>query len=78
MDMEDIRKLQEIVEAADKLDMQGKYEKAVEFYDNALAIDPDDADVLYDKGETLIKLGRTPEAMKCFDTATQMYVSGLG
>jgi tetratricopeptide (TPR) repeat protein len=78
MDMEDIRKLQEIVEAADKLDMQGKYEKAVAAYDNALAIDPDDADVLFDKGETLLKLGRTPEAMKCFDTATQMYVSGLG
>jgi len=78
MDMKDIRKLQEIVDEANKLDRQGKFEKAVDFYDSALAIDPDDADVLFDKGETLVKLGRTPEAMKCFETATQMYVSGLG
>ena len=78
MDMEDIKKLQELVDKANKLDSQGKYEKAVAAYDNALAIVPDDADVLYDKGETLMKLGRIPEAMKCFDTATQMYVSGLG
>jgi hypothetical protein len=34
--------------------------------------------VIFDKGETLVKLGRVPEAMKCFDVATQMYVSGLG
>lgn len=78
MDMEDIKKLQELVDQANKLDSQGKYEKAVAAYDNALAIVPNDADVLYDKGETLVKLGRIPEAMKCFDTATQMYVSGLG
>jgi tetratricopeptide (TPR) repeat protein len=78
MNMEDIKKLQEIVDQANKLDNEGKYEKAVEAYDNALNILPDDADVLFDKGETLVKLGRVPEAMKCFETATQMYVSGLG
>jgi tetratricopeptide (TPR) repeat protein len=78
MNMEDIKKLQEIVDQANKLDNEGKYEKAVEAYDNALNILPDDADVLFDKGETLVKLGRVPEAMKCFEMATQMYVSGLG
>jgi tetratricopeptide (TPR) repeat protein len=78
MNMEDIKKLQEFVDHANKLDSEGKYEKAVEAYDNALSILPDDADVLFNKGETLVKLGKVPEAMKCFDTATQMYVSGLG
>ena len=78
MDMEDLKQEREIVEHANLLDCQGKYEKAVAAYDSALKIVPDDADVLFSKGETLVKLGKTPEAMKCFETATQMYVSGLG
>lgn len=78
MNMEDLKQEQEFVERGNILDSQGKYEKAVEAYDNALRIDPTDADVIFDKGETLVKLGRVPEAMKCFETATQMYVSGLG
>ncbi|MGB9176070.1 MAG: tetratricopeptide repeat protein [Methanoregula sp.] len=78
MDMEDLKQEREFVENGNLLDSQGKYEKAVAAYDRALEIVPDDADVLYDKGETLVKLGMVPEAMKCFDTATRMYVSGLG
>ena len=78
MDMEDLRKEQQFVQEGNILDSQGKFEKAVAAYDNALKIVPDDADVLFNKGETLVKLGMIPEAMKCFDTATQMYVSGLG
>ena len=78
MDMEDLKQEREIVEHANLLDSQGKYEKAVAAYDSALKLVPDDADVLFCKGATLVKLGKTPEAMKCFETATQMYVSGLG
>jgi tetratricopeptide (TPR) repeat protein len=78
MDMEDLKQERVFVENGNLLDSQGKYEKAVAAYDRALEIVPDDADVLYDKGETLVKLGMVPEAMKCFDTATRMYVSGLG
>jgi tetratricopeptide (TPR) repeat protein len=78
MDMEDLKQERQWVEHADLLDSQGKYEKAVVAYDNALAIVPDDADVLFNKGTTLVKLGKTPEAMQCFETATQMYISGLG
>jgi tetratricopeptide (TPR) repeat protein len=78
MDMEDVKQERRYVEQGNLLDGQGKFEKAVAAYDRALEIVPDDADALYDKGETLVKLGRVPEAMKCFETATQMYVSGLG
>ena len=74
MDMEDIKQEQEYVEQGNRFDSQGKYEKAVAAYDSALAIVPEDADVLFNKGETLVKLGKIPEAMKCFDTATAMYV----
>ena len=78
MDMEDLKQERQWVEHANLLDSQGKYEKAIAAYDNALNIVPDDADVLFNKGTTLVKLGKTPEAMKCFNTATQMYTSGLG
>ena len=78
MNVEDIKQEQKFVESGDLFDSQGKFEKAIEAYDRALEIVPGDADVLYDKAETLVKLGKVPEAMKIFETATQMYVSGLG
>lgn len=78
MNADDVKQEQKIVERGNTLDSQGKYEMAIAAYNQALEIVPDDADVIFDKGETLVKLGRVPEAMKCFDVATQMYVSGLG
>ena len=78
MNAEDVKQEQKFVESGNILDSQGQFEKAIAAYDRALEIVPDDADVIFDKGETLVKLGRVPEAMKCFDVATQMYVSGLG
>lgn len=76
MDMEDLKLERKFVEHGNFFDNQGKYEKAVAAYDSALKIVPEDADVLFDKGQTLVKLGKIPEAMQCFETATQMYVSG--
>ncbi|MCK9632637.1 MAG: tetratricopeptide repeat protein [Methanoregula sp.] len=78
MNAEDVKQEQKFVESGNILDSQGQFEKAIAAYDHPLEIVPDDADVIFDKGETLVKLGRVPEAMKCFDTATHMYVSGLG
>lgn len=77
MQIEDIRQERGFVEQGNLFDSQGKFEKAIEAYNNALEIVPGDADVLYDKAETLVKLGRIPEAMKIFETATQMYVGGM-
>ena len=74
MDTEDLKEQRKYVERGDLFDRLGKYEDAIIAYDNALDIVPDDADVLYDKAETLVKLGRVPEATQCFDTATQMYL----
>jgi tetratricopeptide (TPR) repeat protein len=78
MDLQELKREHDCVEHGNLLDSQGLFDKAIAAYDSALRIDPTDADALYDKGETLVKLGRVPEAMKCFDTATQLYVSGLG
>lgn len=73
-----LKKAQEWVEQGNRLDTRGQFEEAIAAYDNALAIIPGDADAIFDKGETLAKLGKIPEAMKCFETATQLSISGLG
>jgi len=74
MKIEDLKQVQEYVAQGNTFDSQGLYRQAVAAYDHALAIIPGDADVIYDKGETLFKLGKVPEAMKCFETATAMYI----
>lgn len=74
MKIEDLNREQEFVTQGNTFDSQGQYRQAIAAYDHALAIIPGDADVIYDKGETLLKLGRVPEAMKCFETATAMYI----
>ncbi len=62
------------VEHGNLCDSQGDYEGALADYDRALAIVPGDADVLFDKGETLVKIGRTQEASACFAQAMALYV----
>lgn len=74
MNREDLNKEHEFVEQGNAFDSQGLFKKAVAAYDRALEIDPTDADAIYDKGQTLVKMGMIPEAMKCFDTASAMYV----
>lgn len=73
MDINDLKKQQEFVNQANLLDRKGQYREAIEAYDRALGIVPDDADVIFEKGQTLAKLGQDPEAMTCFQTATRMY-----
>jgi Flp pilus assembly protein TadD len=54
------------VKDGDLLDGEGKF-------DHALGIDPGDADVWFDKGQTLKKMGKTAEAEKCIETAINLY-----
>lgn len=73
MEMIELKREQEYVEIGDRFDFQGQYEDAIAAYDSALRIVPDDADVLFDKGETLEKMGNLAEARKCFELALGMY-----
>jgi tetratricopeptide (TPR) repeat protein len=61
------------VKDGDLLDREGKYEEALSSYDHALQIDPGDADVWFDKGQTLKKMGKNAEAEKCIETAINLY-----
>jgi lipoprotein NlpI len=46
---------------------QGKIDKSIEFFNNALNIDKDYVSAWNDKGVALMELGKYPEALKCFE-----------
>ena len=73
MELAQIKQEEDLVKVGNIHDSQGRYEEAIESYDKALQIDPDDADVWFDKGETLKKMGKLAEAEKCFEMATKLY-----
>jgi tetratricopeptide (TPR) repeat protein len=51
---------------------QGNYEYALIFYENGLKIDPENTDILNNKGMALIKLGRMDEARQCQATIKRL------
>jgi tetratricopeptide (TPR) repeat protein len=58
---------------ADQLSYQGKYEEAVERYDQALAIYPSNSDLWAFKAITLSGgLGRNDEALECWERAKKL------
>lgn len=73
MELALIKREHDCVQHGDLRDSQGQYEKAITAYDSALKIDPWDADAWFDKGETLVKMGKHAEAEKCFELATNLY-----
>ena len=50
---------------------EGSYDEAIEYFDNALGIDPSDTMALFKKGSTLNELGRYEEATAYFDKVTE-------
>ncbi len=73
MELDKIKIKQDLVKEGDIRDSQGRYEEAIDSYDKALQIDPDDADAWFDKGETLKKMGKLTEAERCFEKSTNLY-----
>ena len=73
MELALLQREHDCVEHGNLRDSQGMYEKALKAYDNALKIDPEDADVWYDKGDTLAKMGKLEDAQKCFECAIKLY-----
>jgi len=74
MKLTDLQFERDCIEHGNLRDSQGQYEKAIKAYDSALRIIPEDADVLFNKGETLQKMGKLGEAQKCFELALNMYL----
>jgi tetratricopeptide (TPR) repeat protein len=74
MELDQLKKEQDWVNEGNLKDSQGRYEEAIADYDRALQIDPDDADALFDKAETLQKMGKRKEAEKLVEKALNGYV----
>lgn len=71
--LSELQREHDCVEYGNLRDSQGRYDEAIAAYDSALRIDPDDADALFDKGETLEKMGNLLEAKKFYDRAMALY-----
>jgi tetratricopeptide (TPR) repeat protein len=52
---------------------QGKFDLAVNSYNKALEIDPDNADAWFNKGMSLKKIGSDEESAKCIETSIGLY-----
>lgn len=74
-----------LTDRANVLDSLGRHKEALDHYDQALAIDPQRVDTLYNKGRRLLALGQNMEALACFEQAVALnpqdadswYVRGL-
>lgn len=50
----------------------GKHDEAIECYDKALSLRPEDSDIYFNKGVDLRKMKRYNEALKCFQTCLKL------
>jgi len=61
------KKILSLIQTGAELSQKGNYSNAIICYDMALAIDPDDSNVLVNKGDALTNLSRYEEAKQCYD-----------
>ena len=54
------------------LDKLGRYNEAIECYEQSIYLDPTDADVYCSKANTLFQLNKYRDAIKCFDKSIQL------
>ena len=71
------KKLQKLLEQAYELCEDGNYVRALEYYDIALDIEPDNLNVMVDKGVTLQNLGRFNEALQMYEKALSIETENL-
>ncbi len=77
MDAMDFQRERDFVEKGNLLDSRGEFQQALAAYNNALAIDPSDADAIFNKATTMVKLGQAMEAQKLFEAAVAMYTGAI-
>ena len=55
-----------------KLAEQGRYEQAIEDYDQAIRLNPEDADAYYNRGIVYYELGQLERAIEDYDEAIRL------
>src|SRR6187200_2747111 len=61
-----------LVNKGNALDSSGNHAQAIQYYDKALAIDPNDFDALNNKGNALDSLGNYTQAISYYDKVLDM------
>ncbi len=65
-------KVQDLIKKGSSLVEDGKYEEALECFETALSINPNDPDIWNKKGIVLRSMGRYDEAIECFNKSLEI------
>jgi Flp pilus assembly protein TadD len=64
--------ISELVKKGSELIVEGDFEKALSYFEQAIILKPNDPDLLNKKGVALRGLGRYNEAIECFNKSLQL------
>jgi len=64
--------IQDLVANGQSFLKDGKFNDALDFFEKALLLNPDDPDLWNHKGITLRSMGRYEEAMECFNKSLKI------
>ena len=70
-------KINSILDEGNRLFLEGKFQQAITYYDKILDEDPKHISSLNNKGYALSKLKDFINAIKCYDTALEIYPDDL-
>lgn len=68
----DSQKVKDLVNKGNEFFHQGKFEQAIQYYDKALALKPENSEALFNKGNALCGLGKLKGAISFFDKALEV------
>jgi Flp pilus assembly protein TadD len=64
--------ISKLIQKGSQLIVDGNFEEALSYLDQAIMIQPNDPDLLNKKGVALRGLGRYDEAIECFNKSLQL------
>jgi Flp pilus assembly protein TadD len=66
------RDISELIKKGSQLIIDGNFEEALSYFEQAMIIQPNNPDLLNKKGVALRGLGRYDEALECFNRSLQL------
>lgn len=66
------RDISELIKKGSQLIIDGNFEEALSYFEQAMVMQPNNPDLLNKKGVALRGLGRYDEALECFNRSLQL------